>query len=150
MLPLQQPLVWMLSLTSGCLLAAAMNQFVAEDIKCAWIEKYLGVSHEAYVASLEYLTWSLGAIASLALASGQMLFAQVDAKSLLLTFIPLSTVPCLVFQVDPRKDAMQMLSSLIVSLFLSTAVLASWYALLLLPVFRYYSLNAQTQRFYRS
>jgi hypothetical protein len=156
-------------LTAGFVASLSMIFFVAEDISQAWTERGAGISHGQFVRSYEELSWILGG-AFAALASALFLASHLAhlglsegfgrlAVALLLghtgkvfavALLPLLVTPWLMFQIDAKRPWINGIVTLLISLFVGTAILASWLGILLIPLLRYYALQSQTGRFYRA
>lgn len=159
-------------LAAGYVASLSLLFFVAEDLEQAWTERGAGVSHADFVRAYERLSWIIGgAFAGLAgmvyllaifgagsVAGGSMPFALEIAplslahtgKVFLITLLPSLTVPWLMFQIDAKRPGITALVTLLCSLFVGTAILATWLGILLLPLLRYYALQSQNGRYYRA
>jgi len=149
------------ALAAGLLVAWALAFQLQEDMQNVWTERGLGVTHTQFVAAYERLALLMGSVLALAtallyLAAGS--FWQTVHPGLLndaarvfaVGLIPAWSLPMIMFQIDARKPAINMLLTLLVGLFVGTAVYASWLGLLLVPILRYYALQSQAGRFYRA
>ena len=72
-----------------------------------------------------------------------------------LKLVLIGATPCLLltaimFQVDPKRPGIQLITSFIISLFIGTAIFASWLSVLLIPVIIYYSHNYQKDAYFKS
>ena len=156
-------------LTAGFVASLAMIFFVAEDLRQAWTERGAGVSHVQFIRSYEALSWILGgAFATLAgvlfLASHLAHFGWSEGSERLVIAIlleqtgkvfavaclPLLVAPWLMFQIDAKRPWINGIVTLLISLFVGTAIIASWLGLLLIPLLRHYALQSQNGRFYRA
>ncbi|MEZ4742993.1 MAG: hypothetical protein R3B45_11185 [Bdellovibrionota bacterium] len=146
---------------AGTLLITALSFQLAEDLKYSWVEKNLGVSHEAYIMTLSKVARILGAtVGSLcglswlipAVLSQTINFSiiQESIKIGLMVLTPTLLFPHLAFQIDARKPVVQIIAALIVSLFICTAIFVHWLSLLLIPIAIYYMEQSQHGHFYRS
>jgi hypothetical protein len=59
-------------------------------------------------------------------------------------------MPGLLFQIDPRRPAVQILIVFMAGLFIGTAVIAHWLAVLLIPLLATWAQRYQADRFYRA
>ncbi|MBF0441880.1 MAG: hypothetical protein HQK54_08255 [Oligoflexales bacterium] len=131
---------------------------IVEDFRCAWAERYMGVSHNDVVNTYSLIGILLGFLFGiLCFLSVIISWEQVDQKMVLaaskLFFIvllsPLS-VPTLLFQIEPRRPMIQIACLALTGLFLSTAIYAHYLSVILLPVLKYYGDDYQKGRFYRA
>lgn len=143
----------------GSLGACALAFQFSEDIQVGWVEKNLGISHEFYMHALSLssivvalllavcnsLAWSAGA-----LSVGETQVVENGLKALTVTFIPGWMVPFAFFQIDARRPALTILVTFLSGLFVATAIYASWFSMLLLPLIVYYGYQSQEGRFYRA
>jgi hypothetical protein len=145
---------------TGTLLATALSFQVAYDLSYAWLERNLGVSHDRYMTTLMTLAILIGLLPALmtgglwlagsANHGGLQLQSVEEAfKIAVITMIPPWLLPHVVFQIDGRRPAIQIVILILVGLFLITAVYAHWLGLLLLPLVKYYADQSQDGRFYR-
>ena len=143
-----------------CSLFVSMPLFfqLAEDLKSSWIEQGLGISHGAI--SRAYSSIGLrfavggGFLAGVAFLSGLMLGGSrptIDCLRIVAVgaMCPL-TAPSMLFQIDPRRPTIQILIVFLASLFLATAIAASWWGILAIPGAIYASQHYQANRFYRA
>lgn len=151
------PLAAILSLLAGYLLSATLIFQAQEDMKHSWIEKHSGISHKHFVNTYLLMAFLLGLVFSSANllvysahAPQKVLYHLESWKLLAITCLPLFTFCGLIFQVDPKRGGIQLMTNFIISLFLGTAILAHWLSLVLVPVFLYYSLQYQQNAFYES
>jgi hypothetical protein len=127
-----------------------------EDLNYAWSERCMGIDHRsfehAYTVIGSLLGIALGSIPAVALMIGHPDLEGLSTalKALIITWIPFFAFPSLMFQIDGRRPALQAVQITIVALFLGTAVLASWFSVIILPIFRYYVSGVQQGRFYRA
>lgn len=147
------------SLWVGILAACALAEQSAEDIRCAWMEKNHGVSHEQYltalrlnvtlvsmgVALIHVLIWLMADLNNL-----DSLSWFLGLKLFFITSIPGWLLPELIFQIDPRRPLINIITISLASLLLGTALYASWFALGLLPFISHYGNTSQKGRFYRA
>jgi hypothetical protein len=125
-----------------------------EDLEGIWAERLLGISHEEFVAAYQLLGVEIGVIfAAITAATYVALDPTEPLEALKLAVIcltPCLIIPLLLFQIDPRKPAIQIMLVILIGLFLVTAVYAHWLALILFWGIHYYGTNAQKGRFYRA
>ena len=88
---------------------------------------------------------------------GQLLFAPSTLallpallKVVLLAVLAPLLMPLLLFQIDVRRPAVQFITATLCALFIGTAILASWFSMLLYPLLRWYALQYSNGRFYRA
>ncbi len=158
-------------LGAGFIASLALIFFIADDISQAWTERGAGVSHEQFVSAYEVLSWRIGcgyAVvgAGLFLLANYLRLSDIvtigpkglagtavlsDAgKVFCVTLLPFLTAPWLMFQIDARRPWITAVVTLLVDLFVGTAILASWLSIILVPILRYYGLQSQNGRFYRA
>ncbi|MCB9228717.1 MAG: hypothetical protein H6618_03815 [Deltaproteobacteria bacterium] len=155
----EHPLLFLLVLMSGLCVAAALIIQIAADLESSWFEKNLGVSHDQWLLSVLVLALTVAGLHSLlilcmmlvsTLLSGGILMSVHVLKLAAVTLVPPFMVPFLCLQIDGRRVLAQLLSVSLCSLFVATAVYASLFSLLLLPLIAYYGLDSQKGRFYRA
>lgn len=145
-----------------CGLAASFSiaTQAARDAQFAWAEKNFGISHTQYVRTCEKIGALLALCCALSCAlcfvTGQLLLAtpmlpwfSALKVALLAALAPL-LMPSLLFQIDVRRAVVQFITATLATLFIGTAILASWFALLLYPLWRWYALQYSDGRFYRA
>ena len=130
------------------------------------------MSHGQFIRAYEFISWLLGGFYALAGAGLYLVTSRIggtnssaigphelhDLKTLLnhsgkvfcITLLPFLTAPWLMFQIDVRRPWISAVVSLLVNLFVGTALLASWLSVILVPILRYYGLQSQNGRFYRA
>lgn len=144
-----------ISFWSGFLGACALSFQFAEDLNASYIEKSCGVSHNSYLRTLFFVSLLVGFLLGFVQALVFFLITgeNAAADALRIFFIcatPMWVVPAVLFQIDGRRALISILTSFLTGLFLATAIYASWFALLLLPLTAYYGFNTQDGRFYRA
>lgn len=158
-------------LGAGFVASLALIFFVMDDIGQAWTERGAGVSHGQFVSAYEVLSWRIGcgyAVvgAGLFLLANYLRLSEIvnigpkgntgggvlgDAgKVFCVTLLPFLTAPWLMFQIDARRPWITAVVTLLVNLFVGTAIIASWLSIILIPILRYYGLQSQNGRFYRA
>ena len=147
------------ALACGLVLAFTISTQVVRDLQFSWAERNFGISHAVFVKTYEKIGFALGtggaSLLTFTFCTGELLFASSPSvlatlKIAVLTALPTVLMPLLLFQIDPRKAGIQYITATITSVFLGTAVLASWLGLILYPLFRYYALKITEDRFYRA
>ncbi|MBI2603650.1 MAG: hypothetical protein HYW48_11415 [Deltaproteobacteria bacterium] len=143
----------------GFLGACALAFQYSDDVQYGWVEKSLGVSHRLYMHNLTLtatilalllavcnaFAWCIGAANS---DAGQ--FFDQGLRAFAVTFIPVWMVPFALFQIDARRAALTILLTFLSGIFAATAVYATWFSLLLMPLIVYYGYQSQEGRFYRA
>jgi hypothetical protein len=154
-------------LLAGLILAAWFIVFLAEDLTQTWMEKGSGAHHNAYIKTLEILSWHLirwPLVVSVLLTS--LIISQIKSPSLstaevfalytsllpaaLTGALGVLLVPWVVMQIDGTKPAIPIMTVTIMGLFIGSAMLAHPLGILLVPLIRSFALNYQQGRFYRS
>jgi hypothetical protein len=143
---------------AGLCVATGLALQLADDLRIAWIDRAVGVTHQAFVGVYERLALRLGLGTMVFVGSAAILGAlagghPIDAaaaQSAIVAAIPVLVMPNLMFQIDARRPALTMLVVLVVSLFIATACYAHWAGVLLLPLLRTFAMSAQHGRFYRA
>ena len=146
------------SLMVGIFLATAMCMQVAEDLKCGWMEPFMGISHRMFVNSYYLIGTLLGGAFGLVealfyLASGAPggFATMIQAMQLLaiVMVFPL-LAPSLLFQLDARRPILTIFAGTLIALFIGTAIYVHLASVLILPVVVYYADDYQNNRFYTS
>ena len=149
------------ALVCGLLASFSLASQAARDAQFAWAEKNFGISHAQYVRTCEKIGASLALCCVLCCAfcfiSGQLLLAEpilpllpAVLKVVLLAALAPLLMPLLLFQIDVRRPAVQYITATLSALFIGTAILASWFSVLLYPLLRWYALQYSEGRFYRA
>jgi hypothetical protein len=150
-------LTLVLAYFTGLLSAAALILCIAEDCRSLWIERNCGVSHELYLRALQLLAGCIGSATALLSAAAlsyplfvayPSLSGEVVAKAALVSFACPFLVPYLALQIDGKRSGVQIITAVLVSLLLVTAIFAHILSVLLLPLIASYGLKAQRGRFY--
>mgnify|MGYP001228640116 CR=1 FL=1 len=150
-------LSFIICLACSLLLASTIAIQMEEDMKHAWAEKCMGVSHQEIILALFAIGIIFGALFGLGTAAGGYM-NQTDPqtqKGLILrlsmiTALSPSIIPSIIFQIDPNRPMIQIINIIIVSLFLSTAIYAHWAFVALAPILAWYANQYQQNRFYRA
>lgn len=125
-----------------------------EDLDYIWAERLFGISHEQFIGAYQILGIEIGAV--FALSVGCIYWLKTPSEPLqalklaIICLTPCLIMPLLLFQIDPRKPAIQIMLIILIGLFIVTAIYAHWLALILLWAIHYYGTNAQKGRFYRA
>jgi hypothetical protein len=147
---------------SGNLIAFMLIFQTAEDLKYSWLERALGISHGDFVDCYNRIALLLSCIFGsivflLTFFSSTQAFGFVPleiaphaAKAAVVSILPILISPWLNFQIDARRPPIAIMILIIVGIFLSTAVLAHWLGLLLVPLLRHFAMTYQEGRFYRA
>ena len=149
------------ALICGLLASFSLASQAARDAQFAWAERNFGISHAQYVSTCEKIGASLALCCALCCAGsfigGQLLFAPSTLallpallKVVLLAMLAPLLMPLLLFQIDVRRPAVQFITATLCALFIGTAILASWFSVLLYPLLRWYALQYSDGRFYRA
>lgn len=151
------------ALATGFLLAAMLNVQMAADLRHAWLERGLGVSHDDFMSAFQkvatYLAITSGILTLIAyglglvltqtppsLLSGSLAALRVAAVAA----VPALITPSLLLQVDGRRLAVSLPLDFVVCLFVGTAVIAHWLGLALVPLLISTARSSQAGRFYRA
>lgn len=155
------PLFGCAALTCGLLASFSLAAQAARDAQFAWAERNFGISHAQYLSTCEKLGASLACGCALCCAvcfiGGQLLYAApmlpllpASLKIAVLAALTPLLMPLLLFQIDVRRPAVQFITATLCALFMGTAILASWFSVLLYPLLRWYALQYSDGRFYRA
>lgn len=150
-----------LSFWGGFLASCALCFQFADDLESSRLEKSSGVSHQSFLMTLFTLALLVGSLMGtvnfvfwiLSHSLWHTLNVETCTDALRIFFItalPSYIVPAVLFQIDGRRPVLSILASFLISLFITTAIYASWFALALLPLIAYYGFTSQEGRFYRS
>ncbi len=149
------------ALLCGLLASFSLASQAARDAQFAWAERNFGISHAQYVSTCEKIGVSLALCCALCCACcflvGQLLFTAATfallpavLKIILLAGLAPLLMPLLLLQIDVRRPAVQYITATLSALFVGTAILASWFSVLLYPLLRWYALRYGDGRFYRA
>lgn len=149
------------ALVCGLLASFSLAAQAARDAQFAWAERNFGISHAQYIRTCEKLGASLACCCALCCAlcfiGGQLLYATpllpllpASLKIAVLAALAPLSMPLLLFQIDVRRPAVQFITATLCALFVGTAILASWFSVLLYPLLRWYALQYSDGRFYRA
>lgn len=147
-----------LSYCASLLIASAISFQISEDIKYAWAERSMGISHDSIVRAYFVMALVLGGGFGLLnsifylLGNGVLELTTLvnAAKIFFVTALCPLSIPTLMFQIDPRRSFIQIISALIIGVMLATAIYASIFSVILLPFLKYYGDQYQQGRFYRA
>jgi hypothetical protein len=143
------------ALLSGLLLASAMALQLEVDMQYSWLDKSLGMTHQNFVLTYFQLGIILGCLNAILCFSLVVLIGQdailiwTSLKVAVLSLLCCILLPSLMFQIDPRRPAIPIVTCFLVSLFLGTAILAHWLAIILVPIVIYYAGQYQTNFYYQ-
>ncbi len=154
------PALFLLNSMAGFVLSCLLSLQLHEDLKLAWAEKTIGLSHDDVVAGYQWMSrlfmlvllgMNASSFAAATLLSGHSEHTWTQLfQSTLAGCAYLAITPGMLFQIDSRKPASQIALLFIIGLFISTAVLAWLPAFLLVPLLNYYTIPYQRDRFYRA
>jgi hypothetical protein len=140
---------------AGYGVAAAITFQCADDLKHSWFEKLLGLSHEEFASAYNQVSYVVGVL--FAILSGALLGAigmhwdiETIGRASLLSAIPALFTPWIVLQIDGRRPFIPIITMVLCTLFIGTAILVSWFGVLLVPVFKYFAEAQQKDRYYRA
>ena len=145
----------------GLLIASAMAFQLSADLEYSWVEKNLGISHEEYLKALLTTSTTIGFVGML-LSLGILSIIELNTimeqpiyihkllKVSIMFLLPAYFFPYLAFQIDGKKPLIQIILSLLIGLFICTAIFAHWLGLILIPLFVYYGNQTQQNHFYRA
>lgn len=155
------PSFFLICFGSGLLTSCSLSFQFSEDLKSSDLEKSSGVSHKDYLLSLclssAIVAIFIGGIFSatyflfkliLSENSGPLIFETL--KIFFMTALPSFLVPNVFFQIDGRRAFFPILTTFLLSLFVSSAIYASMFSLVLFPIIAYYGWTSQNDRFYRA
>lgn len=127
---------------------------VAADLPGTWFEKQAGLTHEAWTKSWQRIATILtlillvcGLAAFLLLPASER--SHAIALPIITAFMPWIT-PALILQIDGRAKSANLLVSLLIGLFIGTAMIATPWAALVIPILKSQAAGYQTGRFYRA
>lgn len=142
------------ALIAGMLISFILALALAADLEHAWIEHALGVAHNDIIACYVQLARRLAIplallllLICLAASPHEWTSAWKPAAILLVT--PLFT-PYILFQIDARRPGINILSIIIVGLFLGTAIFAHGLAIILPLIAKTSLADNQANRFHRA
>jgi len=132
-----------------------------EDLKYAWVERFMGVSHSEFISAYTRTSlvtgFSAACLPTLTFLSIHILTNTLDINNIstalklyVMISLPSYITPMLMFQIDGRKAAIQAINIGLIGLFLITAIYAHWLGVIALIIFRYYAITYQDGRFYRA
>lgn len=126
------------------------------DLKLAWAERTMGVSHELIVSVYRRLAYGLFFPLVIPFVIGYFINTPAERLDIfrLLQYIgvgitPVYLAPYLMFQIDAHRPSIQILTLFFTGLFIATAIFVHLLGLILLPGFSYYALASQAGRYYR-
>jgi hypothetical protein len=146
------------SLMIGIFIGAAMCIQVAEDLKCGWMEPFMGISHRMFVNTYYIIGALLAGVYGIAdvllpllgaLPAGASFLLQAFQLLALTAVAPLLT-PSLLFQLDARRPVLTVFAGTLITLFIGTAIYVHPVSILILPIVIYYADDYQKNRFYTS
>ena len=165
------PAAFLVAFMTGIFVSCALILQISSDLECSWFEKNLGVSHDLWMASVTAISLLFSFFAAFLVGSfyggaifvygygveelsggGVSTIMQIETliRLAMCGFTPPFLVPFLALQIDGRRSFIQMMSVILCSLFVATAIYASLASLALLPLIFYYGVTTQKGRFYRA
>lgn len=159
--PLGRPLpIAAIGLAFGCgwLISQGLALQIADDFAYSWLEKNAGIDHKTYLRTLKIVTLLIGSTVALIAAASTAIAFPFDlsarlvlaAQVLAITLTPSLILPSIVMQIDPRRPGVQAVVLALVGLFIGTAIYASLWSILLLPILANAADQSQENRFYRA
>lgn len=146
------PFLGMIAWLGGWIVSLPHAFQAANESEGLGFEKGLGVTHaritNSHYSIITITTLASGCVTAALLAISWLLPDRSGASIIpaLVAMIPGSLMACLLWQIDVRRPLVQVLTTLMSSLFLATAIIASKTALLLWPVMIIYLLKHQAGR----
>ena len=139
-------------------LGAAMCLQIAEDLKCGWLEPFMGVSHRMFLTSYYMVGAILGGVFAMTAGLSCAMHHDVDWSTTIIQAFKLGAIimvcplliPSLAFQLDARRPLLTVFACTLVALFIATAIYINLGGIMILPVVVYYADDYQKNRFYTS
>ena len=150
---------FIICLIAGCVVSSAVYLQLAEDLNFSWAEQSFGVTHNEMMKATDRICLQLalmfGILAGIFLFLSTKIFENSLswlqlAQLVFVISVPILLTSSLAFQIDARKPAIPILSNILVSLFIATAILAHIASIILIPLAIYYAKSNQLDRFYRA
>ena len=143
---------------AGILSVVSLCLEEAEALRSGIYEKIAGTSHRSYLLSLWMVCGMVGGglfLSTLCLLSLASFLTDQPWHPYLLKLstvasLPSLLLPVMIFQIDPRKPALNVLLITLISLFLATGIMAHLITLIFIPVLIYVASFYQMNRYYRS
>lgn len=133
---------------------------LSEDLNYAWAERTMGISHSDFCRGYQYLGYTLAALLVPTCVgtyvTGGLVFGRSDVTPGSMLTLALMSItapvmaPMLMFQIDGRRPMINMVLLAIGAMFVGTAVFASPFSVILIPILGYYAQGSQAGRFYRA
>jgi hypothetical protein len=149
-------IVELLAIVVGLIAAVGLVNAMASDIGGAWFERQAGLSHDEWVQSWQHIANSVALILGLmgcvaVVSSGGSLDISSDWWTLpfLVGFLPW-LMPSMVFQIDAGSRHINIMIASMLALFVGTAIMATSWALIAVPIIRTQARLYQRGRFYRA
>ena len=122
-----------------------------EDMNHSWVEKSMGVAQ--YEVENAYFYTGLYLAAPIAIAFFISIFYSYDSITAAIQAASICiSAPILfhsiMFQIEPKKPIIQILCSVLIVLFIGTAIFAHPLSALIIPVVIYYGRQHQTDQYY--
>lgn len=123
-----------------------------EDLRSSWLEQLLGISHNQIVGLYGLLGLWVAAPLGGTLLAAVVIFPPVGDWWLWLvaSFLAPLLFPTLMFQLDPTRPVLGLLTTFLVGLFLCSAFFIHPGFLILLPLIMGYAAKYQSERYYRA
>lgn len=127
---------------------------VAADLPGTWFERQAGLTHESWMKSWQQIATVLAVVL---LIFGLLALAAVPpAERMRSLALPLITAfmpwlaPSLILQIDGRARAANLLVMMLIGLFIGTAMIATPWAAIVIPILKSQASGYQNNRFYRA
>jgi hypothetical protein len=146
--------IGLIALMSGVLASFGIIEAISFEMPGTWFEKQAGLTHDEWVKSWQEIANTFSLI--LATISGLSLLLYPHRESYLFWNIPIIAGflpwvwPSFSLQLDATNKNINHLVAILLALFLGTALLASPWVAVIIPIIRTQALHYQKGRFYRT
>lgn len=150
------------ALGAAMLIAAILSLVLAEDLRHAWTERAMGVTHAQIVAAYRRLAITISAglgLASIAIlgivtiafgTSFDLATLELICKPAAVMLGPSYFLPSVLLALEARRPLLNAMAMIVISLFLATAIFAHWLGLLLPLLLAGAAAEQQQGRYYRA
>ncbi len=143
-----------LALCVGVIASFGIVYAVAADLPGAWFERQAGLTHKKWSDSWQKIANYLSVILVISglialLISSSETRMQILALPIIAGFLPW-LIPSLVLQIDGRARGTNLMVAVLVGLFIGTAMIATPWAALVVPILKSQAAGYQNGRFYRA
>lgn len=150
-------LIYFAAFLFGLFMAFGLCFQFAKDLEFRWYENQVGIDQKIVVGAYRILAIQIYLIPLLLAIALHFIFfwngrypLNIGIKTIIFYLLPSLLTPSLMAQVDPRKPWIQCFIIALLTFFIASGFMMTWFCLLLVPLVDYYGLKMNQDRFSRS